>query len=68
MIGQDRGINVPGLLLVKGPHPRFVVVGADDDSQGRTVDVSWYVPLEKDYLFGKYLPKKCNLVKISGCC
>lgn len=50
VIGQDRGINVPGLLLVKGPHPRFVVVGADDDSQGRTVDVGGFADLRQPVL------------------
>lgn len=37
MIGQDRGINVPGLLLVKGSNPCLVVVNADDDSKRCTV-------------------------------
>ena len=50
VIGQDRGINVPGLLLVKGPHPRFVVIGADDDSQGRTVDVGGFADLRQPVL------------------
>ena len=40
MVGQDGCVNVPGLFLVEGPHPRLVVVGADDDGQGRAVDTS----------------------------
>lgn len=39
MIGQNGGVNVPGLLLVEGAHPRLVVVGADDDGKGRSVNV-----------------------------
>ena len=39
MVGQDSGVNVPGLLLVKGPHPRFAVVSADDDGQRCAVDI-----------------------------
>ena len=50
VICQNRCINVPGLLLVKGPHPRFVVVGADNDSQGRTVDVSGFADLRQSVL------------------
>ena len=50
VVGQNRCVNVPGLLLVKGPHPRFVVVGADDDSQGRTVDVGSFADLRQPVL------------------
>ena len=45
VVGQDGSINVPGLLLVKGPHPRLIVVGADNDCQGRTVDVGGFADL-----------------------
>jgi len=50
VIGQNRCVNVPGLLLVKGPHPRLVVVGADNDCQGRTVDVSGFADLRQPVL------------------
>ena len=50
MVGQNRGVNVPGLLLVKGPHPRFVAVGADNDSQRRTVDVGGFADLRQPVL------------------
>ena len=29
VVGQDRGVNVAGLLLVKRPHPCLIVVGAE---------------------------------------
>ena len=50
MIGQNRGVNIPGLLLVKGPYPRLVVVGADNDCQGRTVDVGGFANLRQPVL------------------
>ncbi len=50
VIGQDRGINIPGLLLVKGPHPRLVMVSADNNSQGRTVDVGCFADLRQPVL------------------
>ena len=50
MICQNGSINVPGLLLVKGPHPRLVVVGADNDCQGRTVDVGGFAGLRQPVL------------------
>ena len=37
-IAKDGRVNVPGLLLVEGPYPRLIVVGADDDGEGRAVD------------------------------
>ena len=50
VVGQNRCVNVPGLLLIKGPHPRLVVVSADNDSQGRTVDVSGFADLRQPVL------------------
>ena len=50
VVGQNGSVNIPGLLLVKGPHPRLVVVGADNDSQGRTVDVSGFADLRQPVL------------------
>ena len=50
VIGQDSGINIPGLLLVKGPHPRLVMVSADNNSQGRTVDVGCFADLRQPVL------------------
>ena len=50
VICQNRCVNVPGLLLVKGPHPRFVLVGADNDGQRRTVDVGGFADLRQPVL------------------
>ena len=47
VVGQNGSVNIPGLLLVKGPHPRLVVVGADNDCQGRTVDVGGFADLRQ---------------------
>ena len=50
MVGQDRGVNVAGLLLVKRPHPCLIVVGADDNGQGRFVDAGRFANLRKTFL------------------
>ena len=50
MVGQDRGVNVAGLLLVKRPHPCLIVVGADDNGQGRFVDAGRFADLRKTFL------------------
>lgn len=50
VVGQDGGVNIPGLFLVKGPYPRLVVVGADNDSQGRTIDVGGFADLRQPVL------------------
>ena len=50
MVGQDRGVNVAGLLLDKRPHPCLIVVGADDNGQGRFVDAGRFADLRKTFL------------------
>ena len=50
VVGQNGSVNIAGLLLVKGPHPRLVVVGADNDCQGRTVDVGGFADLRQPVL------------------
>ena len=50
VVGQNGSVNIAGLLLVKGPHPRLVVVGADNDCQGRTVDVGGFANLRQSVL------------------
>ena len=50
VVGQDRGVNVAGLLLVKRPHPCLIVVGADDNGQGRFVDAGRFANLRKTFL------------------
>ena len=50
VVGQNGSVNVTGLLLVKGPHPRLIVVGADNDCQGRTVDVGGFADLRQPVL------------------
>ena len=64
VIGQDGGINVPGLLLVKRPHPRPVVVSADDNGQGRTVDIGSFANLRK--ALGTLDGNQVNRLKIGG--
>ena len=64
VVGQDGGINVPGLLLVKGPHPCLVVVSADDDSQGRTIDVCGFADLRK--ALGALDGNQVNRLKVGG--
>ena len=50
MVSQDGRVNVPGLFLVEGPHPRLVVVSADDDGQGRAIDASGLADLRQPFL------------------
>ena len=50
VVGQNGSVNIPGLLLVKGPYPRLVVVGTDNDGQGRTVDVGGFADLRQPIL------------------
>ena len=39
VVGEDGGVNIAGLLPVKGADPVPVTVGTDDNRQRRTVDV-----------------------------
>ena len=50
VVGQNGSVNIAGLLLVKGPYPRLVVVGTDNDGQGRTVDVGGFANLRQSVL------------------
>ena len=50
VVGQDGGVNVTGLLLIERPYPRLIVIGADDNGQGRTVDVGRLADLCKTFL------------------
>ena len=64
MVGQDGGINVPGLFLVKGPHPCLVVIRTDDDGKGRTVDVGGFANFRQSVL--TLNSDQVNRLKISG--
>ena len=50
MVGQDGGVNVTGLLLIERPYPRLIVIGANNNSQGRTVDIGRFTDLRKTFL------------------
>ena len=64
MVGQDGRVNVPGLLLVEGPYPRLIVVGADDDGQGRAVDTSGLADLRQPFLALNY--DQADWLKVSS--
>lgn len=50
VVGQDGGVNVTGLLLIERPYPRLIVIGANNNSQGRTVDIGRFTDLRKTFL------------------